>query len=674
MKKIYYLFVLLLVVVTSVAQSYSVESPNGKNHLDFELDASGTPTYSVRVVGFDETVIAPSKLGFVEKNGRNLSSGFHVDDCVFNQVDSIWHQPWGENKTIRENYKEMQVFLRNDDNVLLVLTFRLFNDGLGFRYAYDVTGADSLLLMDELTEFNFASDGDSWSIWAEFNTYEFLYHKLRLSALDNANTPMTFKLDNGIYGSIHEAALTDFPEMTLYAHEPGGLHAVLAPWPDGVRARFAGGHFQTPWRTIQLGYKAVDLINSSLILNLNEPCAIEGDLSWIKPMKYVGIWWGMHLGIQSWTMDSRHGATTENALRYIDFAADNNVDAVLFEGWNEGWESWGGRQNFDFTKPYADFDLEKILDYARKKNVAVISHHETGGNVYNYERQLDRAYQWLDSLGVHAVKTGYAGGIPDGHNHHGQFNVNHYRRVVQTAAKYHCMLDVHEPIKPTGIRRTYPNMMTREGVRGMEWNAWSSGNPPQHQVTLPFTRMLAGPLDYTPGTFDILFDSTRNSPLYQRWNDNDQGNSRVHTTLAKQLADWVILYSPLQMASDMIEHYQNHPAFQFFRDYNPDCDWSEALLGEVGEYVAIARRAGNTFFLGAATDEEPRELTVPLNFLPAGYRFVATVYADDIDAHWKNNPTAYRIYNVDNLDDKQSLQLRLAPGGGCAVVLKMTSN
>lgn len=667
-RRLLILLLLCLPVALVHAQAYKVLSPNGKIELLFMLDAQGKPTYAVNYDG--NPVLGFSRLGFVEKNGANLLDGYELKELRYSQVDSVWHHPWGENKTIREDYREMQVQLANAESAL-VLTFRLFDDGLGFRYAYDVPKVDSLLLMDELTEFNFATDGDSWSIYAEFDTYEFLYHKLRLSELDNANTPMTFKLDNGVYGSIHEAALTNYPEMTLYKSEGLNLHAVLAPWPDGVRARFAGGRFTTPWRTLQLGRQAVDLINSSLILNLNEPCALKGDLSWIKPMKYVGIWWGMHLGVQSWTMDERHGATTTNALKYIDFAAANNVDAVLFEGWNEGWESWGGRQNFDFTKPYADFDLGKILNYAKSKHVAVISHHETGGNIYNYEKQLEKAYRWLDSLGVHAVKTGYAGGLPDRYYHHGQYNVNHYRKVVQTAAKYHCVLDVHEPIKPTGIRRTYPNMMTREGVRGMEWNAWSSGNPPEHHEILPFTRMLAGPLDYTPGTFDILFDGKRNSPLYQRWNDNDQGNSRVHTTLAKQLANWVILYSPLQMASDMIENYVDYPAFQFFRDYNPDCDWSKALQGEIGEYVVIVRRAGEQFFLGATTNENARELQVPLDFLSEGKTYDAVIYADGANADYENNPTAYVITKREELTNRDTLNLRLAPGGGCAVSLKV---
>lgn len=372
----------------------------------------------------------------------------------------------------------MAVRLKDPANTRLTLRFRVFDDGLGFRYEYQVPQVDSVFVMDELTSFNLAQDGKSWSIPASFETYELLYRTLPVSKVDNANTPMTFKTDNGVYASIHEAALTDFPEMTLKHTEGCHFKSELASWPDGVKARFAGGTFVTPWRSIQIAPRAVGLINSGLILNLNEPCALEGDLSWIRPMKYVGIWWGMHLGVETWTMDERHGATTANAKRYIDFAAANNIEAVMFEGWNEGWESWGGMQTFDYTKPYADFDMAEVARYAKEKGIEIIGHHETGGNIFNYERQLDNAYKWYADLGVHSVKTGYAGGLPGGHSHHGQFNVRHYRKVVQTAAGYHTTVNVHEPIKDTGIRRTYPNMMTREGARGMEWNGWSEGNPP----------------------------------------------------------------------------------------------------------------------------------------------------------------------------------------------------
>ena len=409
----------------------------------------------------------------------------------------------------------------------------------------------------------------------------------------------------------------------------------------------------------------VGLINSGLILNLNEPCALE-TTDWIRPMKYVGIWWGMHLGVESWVINDRHGATTENAKRYIDFAAANNIEAVMYEGWNEGWENWGGSQTFDYTRPYADFDIEEIARYAREKGVAIIGHHETGGNIINYEKQLDKSYKWYADLGIHSVKTGYAGGLPDGHNHHGQYNVRHYRNVVETAAKYHTTLDVHEPIKDTGIRRTYPNMMTREGARGMEWNAWSEGNPPEHHVMLPFTRLLAGPMDYTPSIFDIMYERAKNSPYRKQWNMKDSKDCRINSTLAKQIANWVILYSPLQMAADMIENYEGHPAFQFFRDFDADCDWSEALAGEPGEFVVIVRRAGEKYFLGAATNEEAREVTVALDFLEKDKTYRAVIYADGKDADWVTNPTAYEIIEK-QVTATDILSVNMAKGGGQAI-------
>ncbi len=668
--------------------------------------------YNVKVD--DNIFIDDSQLGFDAKDGLNLKNSFEIIKTEFSSKDETWEQIWGENKVIRNHYNEMEIHLANIDSTYLTMRFRLFNDGLGFRYEYKVKDTDKIILTDELTTFNIKENGVSWSIPASFETYELLYRTLPLNEVEDANTPFTFKTtDNGqqttdfvqtsatqqlsnsatIYASIHEAALTDFPEMTLvlrpstdnrqqstdFGHnemlsaQGSQFKVQLAPYPDGkTKAIFEKDNFISPWRTIQISDKAVGLINSSLILNLNEPCVLEGDLSWIRPMKYVGVWWGMHLGVESWVMGDRHGATTENAKRYIDFAADNNIDAVLFEGWNEGWDSWGGRQNFDFTKAYADFDIDEIMRYAKERNVEVIGHHETGGNIINYENQLEEAYRWTKEKGINCVKTGYAGGLPEGHNHHGQYNVQHYRKVIETAARHHITLNVHEPIKPTGIRRTYPNMMTREGARGMEWNAWSEGNPPEHHVMLPFTRLLAGPMDYTPGTFDILFDNTRNSPQRKKWNDNDKGNSRVNTTLAKQLANWVILYSPLQMASDMIEHYEGHPAFQFFRDFNPDCDWSEALQGEPGEYVAIVRRAGEDFFLGAATDGSAREIEIPLTFLEKGKSYEATIYSDGDDAHWETNPTSYKIEKM-TVSSNDTLFIKMAAGGGCAVYLMHNS-
>lgn len=644
-------------------QKTEVTSPDGKIKLVFNVGEEGKMSYSVDVDG--KNFILPSDMGLEGRDGVNLADGFKVEDTQFASADETWTQPWGENKTLRNHYNEMAVTLRNEGGTQLVARFRVFDDGLGFRYEYNVPGADSLFVMDENTAFRFAEDARSWSIAANFDTYELPYRDMNLSQVENANTPMTMRTPSGIYASVHEAALTDYPEMTLKNEGDLTFRAALAPWPDGVKARFKGGEFKTPWRTVQISDKAVGLINSALILNLNEPCALEST-DWIKPMKYVGVWWGMHLGIETWAMDSRHGATTENTKKYIDFAAANNIQAVVVEGWNEGWETWGSGQAFDFTKPYADFDIEELTKYARAKGVELIGHHETGGNTPNYEKQLDAAYKWYADLGIHAVKTGYAGGYPAGLSHHGQFAVRHYRKVVQTAAKYHTTLDVHEPIKDTGIRRTYPNMMTREGARGMEWNAWSEGNPASHHVILPFTRLLAGPMDYTPGTFDILFKNTRDLPTRKKWNDLDQGNSRVNTTLAQQVALWVILYSPLQMASDLVENYEGHPAFQFFRDFDADCDKSEALQGEPGEFIAVMRQAGDRFYLGTATNEEPREIKVPLTFLEKGVKYDAVIYADGDDADWKDNPTSYRIEKK-QVTSEDVLDVKMAAGGGQAV-------
>lgn len=653
------LFVTCYLLCSCEQNRAQLSSPDKTISLAFVVDKAGAMSYSILLD--NDTLVAQSSLGF-ESVETDLNSGFRISELRRTSKDEEWTQTWGENKTLRNNYNELSVELERHDDVELILRFRLFNDGVGFRYEYK-TPQDSLHITDELTAFRIIDDGTSWSIPANYETYELLYRTMPIAEVETANTPFTFCLNRGVYGSIHEAALYDFGEMTL-KKSGDALKSELAPWPDGVKVRKSGS-FITPWRTVQIAREAVGLINSSLILNLNEPCALE-TTDWIRPMKYVGVWWGMHLGVESWTLDSRHGATTANAKRYIDFAAANDIDAVLFEGWNEGWESWGGRQSFDFTKPYSDFDIKEIVRYATDKGIKIMGHHETGGNVPNYEKQLDAAYKWYSDMGVNCVKTGYAGGFPDGYSHHGQYGVNHYQRVVETAARYGTTLNVHEPIKETGIRRTYPNMMTREGARGMEWNAWSAGNPPEHYEILPFTRLLGGPMDYTPGTFDILFDNTRNSPHHKKWNDQDQGNSRVNTTLAKQLANWVILYSPLQMASDMIENYEGHPAFQFFRDFNPDCDWSRALAGEIGDYIVVARGAEDKFFLGATTNQTARTVSVALDFLKPNIIYKAVIYADGPNADWKINPTAYTICERDVVAT-DSLEIVMVASGGQAV-------
>ena len=630
-------------------------SPDGNIAVKVRLDSLGAVQYSI--TAFEEAVVPLSAMGF-EARETNLADGFRIKRVRRTARDETWSQPWGENKVNRDRHNEMAVELENAEGVALTLRFRVFDDGVGFRYEYR-TPCDSLHILDERTGFRLAGDGMSWSIPGNFETYELPYRELPVAEIADANTPFTFRTPGGLYGSIHEAALYDFAEMTL-RRSGEELKAELAPWPDGVRVR-KGGEFVSPWRTVQIGRKPVDLINSALILNLNEPSKIA-DTSWIKPQKYVGVWWGMHLGTQTWTMGPRHGATTENALRHIDFAAANRIQGVLFEGWNVGWENWGGNQHFDYIEPYADFDLERIARYAREKGVELWMHNETGGNIPEYEAAMERAMQRYAELGVHTLKTGYAGGFKGGYKHHSQYGVRHYQRVVETAAKYQLMLDAHEPIKETGIRRTWPNMMTREGARGMEWNAWSEGNSAEYLCTLPFVRLLSGPMDYTPGIFDIDYSRAKADKGRLKWN-GDNEHCSIKTTLARQIANWVLIYSPLQMAADLVENYEGHPAFQFFRDFDADSDWSRALDGQIGDYIVVARRAGDRFFLGAGTDASARTLRQPLGFLREGVSYRATIYADDPTS---DDPEAYRI-SERRVTSADTLAIEMAARGGQAI-------
>lgn len=639
----------------SCSTDTAVTSPDGRIRTSVTLNEAGIPALQIDVDG--EKRITATQLG-LEADETNLASGFAIAEVTRTQHDETWTQPWGENKEIRDCHDEMAVKMQNAEGVTLVLRVRAFDDGVGFRYEYD-TPVDSLRLTDEHTTFRFAQDGLSWSIDGNYDTYELPYREQAISAVERANTPFTFRCGD-LYGSIHEAALYDYPEMHLLRRDSLAFKAELAPLPDGVKARLAGS-FTTPWRSVQIADRAVDLINSSLILNLNEPSKIA-DTSWIRPQKYVGVWWGMHLGTQVWTLGPRHGATTENAIRHIDFAAANNIQGVLFEGWNRGWENWGGNQQFDYVEPYADFDLERIAAYAAEKGIELWMHNETGGNIPDYEANMERAMKRYAELGIHTLKTGYAGGFRDGYSHHSQYGVQHYQRVVELAAKYHIMLDVHEPIKETGIRRTWPNMMTREGARGMEWNAWSEGNSAEYLCTLPFVRLLSGPMDYTPGIFDIYYDRAKADPGRIQWN-GDNSQCCIKTTLARQIANWVIIYSPLQMAADLIENYEGHPAFRFFRDFDADCDWSEALQGEIGDYIVVARRAGERFFLGAGTNAEARTIDQPLGFLQPGVTYTARIYADDVNSPLR---TAYRIEER-QVTAADSLRIEMAPAGGCAV-------
>jgi alpha-glucosidase len=496
-----------------------------------------------------------------------------------------------------------------------------------------------------------------------------LYSNSPVSLLDSVQTPLTMQTQDGrTFVVIHEADLVDYARMSLAGHkmENRTLHAALAAWADGIKVR-GRTPFVTPWRTIQLADRAIDLAPSVLGLNLNPPNVLPST-DWIHPMKYVGIWWGMHLGKLTWSSGPNHGATTARAKQYIDFAAANGFGGVLVEGWNTGWDGdWIDNRNaFSFTHSYPDYDLAEVARYAQSKGVRLIVHNETSGGIANYERQLDSAFTLYHALGLDAIKTGYvtdtAGG---GNSHWSQYMVRHYRHVVETAARYHIMVDVHEPIHDTGERRTWPNMMSREGARGQEYNAWGGegGNPPEHETNLFFTRMLAGPFDFTPGIFDILERSSGHAKTPEE--------PRVRTTLAKQLALYVVLYSPVQMAADLIENYEGQPAFQFIRDVAVDWDTTVALEGAIGDYVIVARRQRDSaqWFVGAITDEFARSFDVPLRFLAPGRRYMADIYADGPGADWRDNPLPVTISHrvVTSLS---TLHIAMAPGGGQAIRIR----
>jgi alpha-glucosidase len=641
--------------------------------------AGGVPYYQVSRSGQD--IIKPSKLGFIFQGDEPLDQNLTIADSRLDSFDETWSQPWGEVKQVRNHYNELWIDLKEttETHRRMILVFRVYDDGLGFRY--ELPEQDNLSdfeIVDEETEFVLAGNHQAWWIPAyRDDRYEYLYKQspisfLRTQSLHAVHTPLTMETADGLFLSIHEANLTDYAAMTLMGGDDNTLLCDLVPWSDDVKVRASTPH-RTPWRTIQIAESAGDLITSYLILNLNEPNQLE-DVSWVKPGKYVGIWWGMHIDKYTWESGPAHGATTENAKRYIDFAAEYGFSGVLIEGWNVGWDGewYEHGDRFSFTTPYEDFDIEELSAYAAAKGVKLIGHHETGAAVVNYERQMEDAFSYYQQLGIDTVKTGYVGwgqGIKRRNEqdrlvglewHHGQYMVRHYRKVVETAARYHIMLDVHEPIKDTGIRRTYPNMMTREGARGQEYNAWSSdgGNPPEHTTILPFTRMLAGPFDFTPGIFDLLFEEYR-------------PRNRVNTTLAKQLALYVVIYSPLHMAADLPENYEGHSAFQFIVDVPVDWQDTAVLHGEIGDYVTIARQDRNSedWYIGSITDEQGRTLEVPCTFLEPGRKYVAEIYADGADADWESNPLSIDVYK--SLVDRNTvLKLRLAPGGGQAIRIR----
>ena len=639
-----------------------MSSPDESITVELIKSATGELSYAV---SFDGTpVIQPSSLGYILQDGLNLKDQFEIIDQHISSQDTLWEQPWGEESIIRDNYRKYDFDL-SSNGLLLNLSFKLYNDGIGFRYKIPEQDLlDSIYIMQELTEFKFAKDHSTWWIPAyKDDRYEYLYQHTPISKIDVIHTPATLQVSDSLFVSIHEAALTDYPSMVLRNIGNHTLDAELVPWSDGIKVK-GQNTITSSWRSIQIAKTPGDLVTSHLILNLNEPSKLK-EVSWIQPAKYVGIWWAMHLEKNTWGSGKKHGATTENTMKYIDFAAENGFSGVLVEGWNEGWDGdWANNLDaFNFTKPYPDFDIEKLTQYAQEKGIGLIGHHETSAGVTNYESQLEEAFKYYQSLGINKIKTGYVGSRLDGTEwHHGQFGVRHFRKVIEMAAKYNIMIDAHEPIKDTGIRRTYPNFMTREGARGMEFDAWAAdgGNPPEHTTILPFTRLLGGPMDFTPGIFELDLKS--------------RPNNQVNTTLAKQLAYYVVIYSPLHMAADLPENYKNQPGFQFILDVPVDWSETKVLNAKIGDYITVVRKDKNSanWYLGSITDEESRAFNLDLTFLEEGQKYEAEIYSDAPNAHYKTNKSALSI-SKQIITNESTIKATLAPGGGLAISFKKIS-
>ncbi len=670
-----------------------------KVKLSFMLDSDGSPMYEVSFSG--RPVIKPSHLGFKLDKDSLFFRNFQLLGVERTSADESWQPVWGEVGRIRDHHEQLIVHLQKKGPVAasrLDIIFRVFEDGIGFRYVFPKTsGLGYFVVTGEMTQFALAGDHKTFWIPGDYDTNEYPYTTSRISEIDNkelvekstdiavrvapdryaVQTPLMMKSEDGLYINIHEAGLINYPAMQLHVDRASRvLTSALVPDAVGNMA-YLHAPFATPWRTVIVSDRAADILSSKLILNLNEPSKVA-DPSWIHPMKFVGVWWEMQTGKATWSYsdfadslnaqgqlipNGRHGANTANVKKYIDFAAKNNIQGVLVEGWNTGWEDWFGNWKedvFDFVTPYPDFDVAELMSYAASKGVKIIMHNETSGSATNYERRMDTAFRFMNKYGYTSVKTGYVGRIiPRGEHHDGQWMVNHYNRVAEKAAHYHVMVDAHEPERPTGLQRTWPNWLACEAGRGNEYNAFSIGNNPEHETILPFTRLMGGPMDYTPGIFRIKGYST-------------VPGRQVHTTLAKQLALYVTLYSPLQMAADLPENYEAHmDAFQFIRDVPVDWDDTKVLEAEPGDYVSIARKEKGRpdWYIGAITDENSRTATLSLDFLEAGKKYQATIYKDGTDADWSSKPESYTIEKM-TVTSKTRLTVKLAAGGGVAVSIK----
>lgn len=696
------LFTAICLIATAVfMQAQELSSPDKNLTLKFSLSAKGEPTYELTYK--NKSVMKTSKLGVELKEGVSFLNGFTIDKTENSTFDETWSPVWGEQKTIRNNYNELLVTLsqKEANGRILKIRFRLFNDGLGFRYEFpEQKGFNHFVIKEERTQFALAGDHKAFWLPGDYDTQEYSTVTSKLSEVrgkmagavtQNASqttfsptglqTPLMMKSDNGLYINIHEAALIDYSCMSLNLDDKT---MVLESWltPDAIGDKgYLQASAQSPWRTIVVSDKAEDILMSKLILNLNEPTKYK-DVSWIKPVKYVGVWWEMITGKSTWAYadvesvklgetdysklkpNGKHAANNEHVKEYIDFAAKHGFDAVLVEGWNEGWEDWFGKSKdyvFDFVTPYPDFDVKELNRYAASKGVKIIMHHETSGSVRNYERHMDKAYQFMADNGYNAVKSGYVGDIiPRGEFHYSQDMINHYNYAITKAADYKIMVNAHEAVRPTGLSRTYPNLIGNESARGTEYESFG-GNNADHTTILPFTRLMGGPMDYTPGIFETKVS------VY-----NPDNNSFVHTTLVKQLALYVTMYSPLQMAADLPETYNKHlDAFQFIKDVAIDWDETYVLDAEPGDYITIARKAKgeNEWFIGAITDENARTAKVTFEYLPKGKTYTATIYEDGKDAHYETNPKSYKIRTV-KVNSKTKLDIKLAPGGGAAISVK----
>ena len=691
---------LLVLSMSSAAMAESITSPNGQLQLNFSVNSQGEPVYELFYKG--KAVIKPSKLGLELKNDPGLMNGFTLADTQTSTFDETWEPVWGEVKQIRNHYNEMAVTLdqkAQDRNI--IIRFRLFDDGLGFRYEFPLQkNLNYFVIKEERTQFAMTGDHKAFWIPGDYDTQEYDFTESKLSEIcglmksaitGNASqtqfsptgvqTSLQMKTADGLYINLHEAALVDYSCMHLNLDDK---NLIFESWltPDAVGDKgYMQAPCKSPWRTVIVSDDARDILASKLTLNLNEPCAYE-DVSWIKPVKYVGVWWEMIAGKSTWAYtddlpsvklgetdysktkpNGRHGANNENVKRYIDFAAAHGFDQALVEGWNEGWEDWFGHSKdyvFDFVTPYPDFDVKMLNAYAKSKGVKLMMHHETSSSVRNYERHMDKAYRFMVDNGYNAVKSGYVGDIiPRGEHHYGQWMNNHYLYAVKKAADYKICVNGHEAVRPTGLCRTYPNLIGNESARGTEYEAFG-GSKPFHTTLLPFNRLIGGPMDYTPGIFDTKLDFMGDLP-----------HGQVQTTLAKQLALYVTLYSPLQMAADLVENYEKHmDAFQFIKDVAVDWDDSEYIEAEPGDYITVARKAKGTdnWFVGGITDENARTAGFTLDFLTPGKQYVAILYADGKDADYKENPTSYQI-KKGIVTNKTKISVWEARSGGFALSL-----